>query len=183
MAPRTVWAAHSSAVAISSVVAPPGARSISIRASCLVPVRRRTSAVATSADVLAASGSVGRNAYDEELVALELLLYLQKHYPQNLEDRFKLGLGVEKIQALHHDKLLEAIGRKRGCVMSGGRVNLQKAAEIVITDYRTHVLGRITLETPAEFEQWAAVAAVADAERQAKKDALAQSRKKGRKPR
>lgn len=139
--------------------------------------------IAQSGFNLAASGSVGRNAYDEELVALELLLYLQKHYPQNLEDRFKLGLGVEKIQALHDDELLEAIGRKRGCVMSGGRVNLQKAAEIVITDYRTHVLGRITLETPAEFEQWAAVAAVADAERQAKKDALAQSRKKGRKPR
>jgi ribosome biogenesis GTPase A len=139
--------------------------------------------IAQSGFNLAASGSVGRNAYDEELVALELLLYLQKHYPQNLEDRFKLGLGVEKIQALHDDELLEAIGRKRGCVMSGGRVNLQKAAEIVITDYRTHVLGRITLETPAEFEQWAAVAAVADAERQAQKDALAQSRKKGRKPR
>ena len=139
--------------------------------------------IAQSGFNLAASGSVGRNAYDDELVALELLLYLQKHYPQNLEDRFKLGLGVEKIQALHDDELLEAIGRKRGCVMSGGRVNLQKAAEIVITDYRTHVLGRITLETPAEFEQWAAVAAVADAERQAKKDALAQSRKKGRKPR
>jgi ribosome biogenesis GTPase A len=139
--------------------------------------------IAQSGFNLAASGSVGRNAYDEELVALELLLYLQKHYPQNLEDRFKLGLGVEKIQALHDDELLEAIGRKRGCVMSGGRVNLQKAAEIVITDYRTHVLGRITLETPAEFEQWAAVATVADAERQAKKDALAQSRKKGRKPR
>ena len=139
--------------------------------------------IAQSGFNLAASGSVGRNAYDEELVALELLLYLQKHYPQNLEDRFKLGLGVDQIQALHDDELLEAIGRKRGCVMSGGRVNLQKAAEIVITDYRTHVLGRITLETPAEFEQWAAVAAVADAERQAKKDALAQSRKKGRKPR
>ncbi|MFN4037315.1 ribosome biogenesis GTPase YlqF [Comamonas aquatica] len=139
--------------------------------------------IAQSGFNLAASGSVGRNAYDEELVALELLLYLQKHYPQNLEDRFKLGLGVDQIQTLHDDELLEAIGRKRGCVMSGGRVNLQKAAEIVITDYRTHVLGRITLETPAEFEQWAAVAAVADAERQAKKDALAQSRKKGRKPR
>ena len=132
---------------------------------------------------LAASGSVGRNAYDEELVALELLLILQKHYPQNLDERFKLGLGVEKIQTLHDDELLEAIGRKRGCVMSGGRVNLQKAAEIVITDYRTHVLGRITLETPAEFEQWTAAAVIADAERQAKKDAHAATRKKGRKPR
>ncbi len=97
--------------------------------------------IAQSGFNLAASGSVGRNAYDEELVALELLLILQKHYPQNLEDRFKLGLGVAQIQALHDDELLEAIGRKRGCVMSGGRVNLQKAAEIVITDYRTHMLG------------------------------------------
>ncbi len=128
---------------------------------------------------LAASGSVGRNAYDEELVALELLLILQKHYPQNLEERFKLGLGVDKIQALHDDELLDAIGRKRGCVMSGGRVNTQKAAEIVITDYRTHVLGRITLETPQEFEQWAAAAAVADAERAAKKEAIAAAKKKG----
>ncbi len=130
---------------------------------------------------LAASGSVGRNAYVEELVALELLLILQRRYPQNLEDRFKLGLGAEKIQAMHDDELLEAIGRKRGCVMSGGRVNTQKAAEIVITDYRTHILGRITLETPQEFEQWAAVAAIADAERQAKKDALALTRKTGHK--
>ena len=130
---------------------------------------------------LAASGSVGRNAYDEELVALELLLILQRRYPQNLEDRFKLGLGAEKIQAMHDDELLEAIGRKRGCVMSGGRVNTPKAAEIVITDYRTHILGRITLETPQEFEQWAAVAVIADAERQAKKDALALTRKTGRK--
>lgn len=130
---------------------------------------------------LAASGSVGRNAYDEELVALELLLILQRRYPQNLEDRFKLGLGAEKIQTMHDDELLEAIGRKRGCVMSGGRVNTQKAAEIVITDYRTHILGRITLETPQEFEQWAAVAVIADAERQAKKDALALTRKTGRK--
>ena len=130
---------------------------------------------------LAASGSVGRNAYDEELVALELLLILQKQYPQNLDERFKLGLGVEKIQSMHDDELLEAIGRKRGCVMSGGRVNTQKAAEIVITDYRTHALGRITLEMPQEFEQWAAAAAVADAERAARKEAIAAAKKKGRK--
>ena len=72
-----------------------------------------------------------------------------------------------------------SIGRKRGCVMSGGRVNTQKAAEVVITDYRTHMLGRITLETPEEFEQWAAAAAIADAERAAKKEAIAAAKKKG----
>ena len=126
---------------------------------------------------LAAAGSVGRNAYDEELVALELLLYLQKHYAQNLEDRYKLGWGVDKIAAAHDDELLEAIGRKRGAVMSGGRVNTQKAAELVITDFRTHILGRITLETPAEFAQWVAAGEAAEQQRQA----LAEAKKKQRK--
>ncbi|MEG2045501.1 MAG: ribosome biogenesis GTPase YlqF [Comamonas sp.] len=129
---------------------------------------------------LAAAGSVGRNAYDEELVALELLLYLQKHYAQNLEDRYKLGWGADKIAAAHDDELLGAIGRKRGAVMSGGRVNTQKAAELVITDFRTHILGRITLETPAEFEQWVAAGEAAELQRQALAEAKKKQRKAGR---
>ena len=132
---------------------------------------------------LAASGSIGRNAYDEELVALELLLYLQRHYATELQVRYKLELSVPEIAAQHDDKLLELIARKRGAVMTGGRVNMQKAAELVITDYRTHALGRITLETPEEFTRWAEAAAIADAERLAKKEALAKAKKKKRKPR
>ena len=97
---------------------------------------------------LAASGAVGRNAYDEELVALELLGYLQKNYADMLEARYKLGLDNERIAALHDDELLDAIGRRRGAMMGGGRVNVQKAAELVLTDFRAAVLGRITLETP-----------------------------------
>lgn len=58
---------------------------------------------------LAASGAVGRNAYDEELVALELLGYLQKNYADMLEARYKLGLDNERIAALHDDELLDAI--------------------------------------------------------------------------
>ena len=129
---------------------------------------------------LAAAGSVGRNAYDEELVALELLLYLQKHYAQLLEDRYKLGWGAEKIAAAHDDELLEAIGRKRGAVMSGGRVNTQKAAELVITEFRTHVLGRITLETPAEFTQWLAAGEAAEVQRQALQEEKKRQRRKAR---
>ena len=82
---------------------------------------------------LAASGAVGRNAYDEEL--------------------------------------LEAIGRKRGAMLGGGRVNLQKTAEIVMTDFRTAILGRATLETPAEFEAWRAVGELQEAERAVRKEA------------
>ncbi|MEY2684537.1 MAG: hypothetical protein RJA09_1681, partial [Pseudomonadota bacterium] len=63
------------------------------------------------------------------------------------------------------DALLGAIGRRRGALLPGGRPNPQKAAEILLTDFRSGVLGRITLETPADFVQWCATAAVADAER------------------
>ncbi len=120
---------------------------------------------------LAASGAVGRNAYDEEEVALELLAYLKRHYAGLLEARYRLGLSEEAIAALHDEELLEAIARKRGAVMSGGRVNLQKGAELVMTDLRSAVLGRVTLETPAEFEVWRAAAEVKEAERAAKKAA------------
>jgi len=128
---------------------------------------------------LAASGAVGRNAYDEELVALELLRRLQAHYAPLLEARYKLGLPPGAMAQMRDDELLEAIGRKRGAVLGGGRVNLQKAAEIVMTDFRTATLGRITLETPAEFEAWREVAALREAEREARKQARENRKKKG----
>ena len=130
---------------------------------------------------LAACGSVGRNAYDDELVALELLLYLQRNYPRMLDERYKLGMGDEEIAALHDDELLALIGRKRGAVMSGGRINLQKAAELVITDFRSQLIGRVTLETPAQFEQWRAAGEAAEAAAKARKAEHQAQRKAGRK--
>ena len=126
---------------------------------------------------LAASGAVGRNAYDEELVVLELLRRLQTDYAPLLEARYKLGLPAGAIAELPDHELLDAIARKRGAVMAGGRINLQKAAEIVLTDFRTAILGRITLETPAEFEAWRAAGEAEDAARQAKK--VARKTRKG----
>ena len=130
---------------------------------------------------LAACGSVGRNAYDDELVALELLLYLQKNYARMLDERYKLGMDDAEIAALHDDELLGLIGKKRGAVMSGGRINMQKAAELVITDYRTQMIGRITLETPTEFEAWRAAGEEAEALAKAKKAEHEKQRKAGRK--
>jgi ribosome biogenesis GTPase A len=121
---------------------------------------------------LAASGAIGRNAYDEEEVALELLDYLRQHYAPLLEARFKLT-GVA---AMKDEDVLEAVGRQRGALLGKGRVNTQKAAEIVIHEFRTATLGRITLETPEEFLAWLAAGQAADAERQAKKAVRASKR-------
>ncbi|MEJ8824204.1 ribosome biogenesis GTPase YlqF [Variovorax humicola] len=117
---------------------------------------------------LAASGAVGRNAYDEEEVALELLATLKTHYAGLVEARFKL---TEPIAPLSDEEALEAVGRKRGALLGKGKVNLQKAAEIVMHEFRNGSMGRITLETPEEFSQWLAAGLQADAERAAKKAA------------
>ncbi len=124
--------------------------------------------VAKSGYNLAASGAIGRNAFNEEEVALELLAYLKTHYPALLEARFQL----EAVATMSDEELLEAIGRKRGALQGGKRVNLQKAAEIVIHDFRAAVMGRITLESPEEFTQWLAAGQKLDALRQVKKDAI-----------
>ncbi len=128
--------------------------------------------VAKSGYNLAASGAIGRNAFEEEEVALELLDYLIRHYPGLLEARYKVDLPP----GITDEQLLEAIGRKRGAVLSKGRINLQKAAEIVIYEFRSATLGRVTLETPGEFAEWLAVGQKLDAERQVKKDRIETAR-------
>ena len=123
---------------------------------------------------LAASGAVGRNAYDDQEVALELLDKLKQAYAQELEARYKLGLSESDIASAKDEDLLEAIGRKRGALAPGGRIDAQKAAELVIADFRSNAIGRATLETPEVFLGWLKAGLTADAERQ--------SRKKARKP-
>ena len=114
---------------------------------------------------LAASGGIGRNAYDEEEVALELLGRMRLRYAERLQARYKIADFPETTDAA----LLAAIGRQRGGLMSGGRVNLQKAGEIALNDFRAGAWGRITLEAPDEFMQWYAAGEARDAERSAKR--------------
>ena len=121
--------------------------------------------VAQSGYNLAASGAIGRNAFDEEEVALEMLDYLRQHYAANVEARYSLT-GVADMK---DDEVLAAIGRRRGALQSGNRINMQKAAEVAIYDFRAAVMGRITLETPTEFAQWLAAGQLVDAQRQVKK--------------
>lgn len=129
---------------------------------------------------LAASGAVGRNAYDDEEVALVLLSALHRDYPGCVEQRYRLDVTQERTD----DERLLAIGRQRGAVLPGGRINLQKAAEIVLHDFRAGCLGRITLETPADWLAWQAEAAEKEAQRAAERSARkkANARSRGEAP-
>jgi ribosome biogenesis GTPase A len=129
--------------------------------------------VAQSGYNLAASGAIGINAFDDEEVALELLNYLIPNYPEALTARYK----IQEVAGHTDEEMLDAIGRQRGAIQSGGRINTTKAADIVIHDFRTAALGRITLETPTEFAAWLALGEQADAERAVRKEAFEKAKK------
>jgi ribosome biogenesis GTPase A len=135
--------------------------------------------VAQSGYNLAASGAIGINAFDDEEVALELLNYLIPNYPEVLSARYK----ITDVAGHTDEDMLDAIGRQRGAIQSGGRVNTTKAADIVIHDFRTAALGRITLETPEEFAGWLALGELADAERAVRKEAFEKAKKAPKKKR
>ena len=120
---------------------------------------------------LAASGGIGRNAYDEEDVAMALLARVRGRYAERLRARYQL----DEFAGLSDEDLLAAVGRQRGGLLAGGQVNLQKAAEIALNDFRGGAWGRITLETPDEFAAWLAAGQAAvqalDAQRKARKQA------------
>ncbi|MBL8315608.1 MAG: ribosome biogenesis GTPase YlqF [Rubrivivax sp.] len=115
---------------------------------------------------LAASGAVGRNAYDEQEVALALLEVLQRGYASELAARYKQP-DAAALAALPAEEALAVIARQRGLVQSGGRLHWHKAAEAVLNDFRTGAIGRITLETPQEHAAWTATAIAADEQRAA----------------
>jgi ribosome biogenesis GTPase A len=93
---------------------------------------------------LALGGALPDRALDYESVALFAAAFLLEHYPHLLVARYKLTqtpAGAEP--------LLIEIGRRRGGLRSGGSVDLHKAADVLIHDFRSGALGRISLEQPA----------------------------------
>jgi len=95
--------------------------------------------------MLAAIHAIGRNAVIEEEIAEHLANILLARYPAQLAERFNLDVaGLDGIG------VIEAVARKRGCLLKGkgGEPDLEKAAMILLTEYRAGKLGRISLETP-----------------------------------
>jgi len=104
---------------------------------------------------LAATGAIKDTALHHEHIAAFVAGYLDQHYPACLRERFQLQEIPESA-----NEVLEAIGKKRGSLRSGGRVELDKAAKILLAELRSGSLGRISLETPAMMEQELAEVAV-----------------------
>ncbi|GAD79927.1 ribosome biogenesis GTPase YlqF [Vibrio ezurae] len=92
---------------------------------------------------LAATGAIKDTAMEYDEVAFYTVEYLAQQYPERLKERYQLEeLPDTEIE------LMEAIGRKRGALRSGGRVDLHKASEILLHELRQGILGQVTLELP-----------------------------------
>lgn len=93
---------------------------------------------------LAFTGAVKDNVVDMETLAMRLLEQLAVLAPEAITMRYK----VDNIEGLDGYDLLELIGKKRGMLQAGGVVNMERAALMVIDEFRGGLLGRISLETP-----------------------------------
>ena len=93
--------------------------------------------------MLAASHAIGRNAVIDEEVAVFLAALLLARYPERLTERY--GLTVEGVDAV---TVIEGVARKRVLRLRGGDWDFEKAAMVLLQDYRDGKLGRISLETP-----------------------------------
>ena len=92
------------------------------------------------------TGAIRDDVMDMEDLASRLMAYLGAHYPDALTERYKITVEPGEPGW----ELLEKAGRKRGFLMSGGEVNTERMARILLDEYRAGKLGRFTLELPEE---------------------------------
>ena len=101
---------------------------------------------------LAFTGAVKDEILDTETLGCHLMAYLAEHYPEALKTGYKLPALPER-EGEENDvaygwRLLEAAGRRRGFLISGGEVDTERMAKILLDEFRSGKLGRFTLEAP-----------------------------------
>lgn len=112
----------------------------------------------TIATNLAFTGTIKDDILEKTEIAFSLLKYLVNNYKQNLSERYKLENKIEEIMNSSEDidendkyiEIFELIGKKRGAIVSGGRVDYEKISNILLDEFRSGKIGRITLEMPQE---------------------------------
>lgn len=95
---------------------------------------------------LALTGAIKDTILNLQDIAVYALRFLTTHYPEKLIERYQLAEIPEEIV-----ELFDEIGKKRGCLVSGGTVDYDKVTELIIREFRSEKFGRITLETPRDL--------------------------------
>lgn len=104
--------------------------------------------------LLAMLGSINDEILNREELAAELLKLMKIRYPEAIKERYGMPSDEDFMKEENTDSaaMLKKVAEVRSCLMKGGEFDLAKAAGIVIDDFRSGRLGRITLEVPEEKE-------------------------------
>ncbi len=94
---------------------------------------------------IAFTGGIKDEIMDVEELTYYLIGYLRKNYYDMLKERFKL---TEDLSEYEDFDLVELIGKKRGCIVSGGSIDTLRAANLILDDFRAARIGKISLEKP-----------------------------------
>ena len=101
---------------------------------------------------LAFTGAVRDEVLDTETLGCHLMAYLADHYPETLKTGYKLPALPERTgeenDIAYGYRLLETAGKRRGFLISGGEVDTERMANILLDEFRGGKLGRFTLELP-----------------------------------
>lgn len=95
---------------------------------------------------LAFIGSINDEILNRQELAVSLLDFLKEHYARTLMERYQ-------IEGMDSYEMLGQIAKVRSCLARGNELDLNKAAHILIDDFRSGKLGKITLEFPPEIEE------------------------------
>lgn len=93
---------------------------------------------------LAFTGAIRSEILDNEEIALKLIGELRKYYSEELFGRYKIETAERDTDL----EIMEKIGKRRGCIVSGGEVDYEKTANIILDEFRKGTIGRISLERP-----------------------------------
>lgn len=94
---------------------------------------------------IAYTGGIKDEIMDIEGLCCDLLNFLKQNYAELVTERYKLK---EDITQLEGYEILELIGKKRGCIVSGGEIDYFRAANLVMDEFRAAKIGKISLEKP-----------------------------------
>jgi ribosome biogenesis GTPase A len=98
---------------------------------------------------LAVTGAIKEDIFHSDEVALYALRYLAAHYAEAMKDRFQIDeIPNDPSDTDQMIKMMEAIGRKRGALLGGGRIDYDKVSMTVLRELRAGKLGRISFEAP-----------------------------------
>ncbi len=102
---------------------------------------------------LAFVNTIGSAAVDKDEVSFYLLKFLVENYKVNIEERYDISINKDKFNNEDILKINDEIANKRGAILPGGKINFQKLSDIILTDFQSGKIGKISIEKPRNINK------------------------------